>query len=52
LPFLSSPLAPEEVSNKAFATEDSCCPEHVLAGGDKSSGYLTTYLKALRKKST
>jgi hypothetical protein len=31
-------LAPEEVSNKAFAAEDSGCPEHVLAGGDKSLG--------------
>jgi hypothetical protein len=35
---LSSPLAPEEVSNKAFAAEDSGCPERVVASGDKSSG--------------
>jgi hypothetical protein len=39
-----SPLALEEVSNKAFAAEDSGCPERVLASGDKSSGYIPPHM--------
>jgi hypothetical protein len=35
---LLSPLAPEEVSNKAFAAEDSGCPKRVLASGEKKLG--------------